>query len=171
MKNKLKRIKLKEEINMKSLVKIWLLVLGMIFAIGLVGFIGKVVLFPVHVLDKTAETGYGIVDKTLNADNVLFNYEQFHDLYQGAKQQAVNITNSKNQISTFKETYGEDASKYTKDVRNDLSFQQQNLEGYLLQYQKIVSEFNSNSQKLNRELFKSKELPYQLPLDYRELGI
>jgi len=156
---------------MKSLIKIWLLVLGMFVAIGVVGFIGKVVLFPVHVLDKTAETGYGIVDKTLNADNAIFNYEQFHDLYQGAKQQAVNISNSKNQINNLQETYGEDASKYPKDVRNDLSFQQQTLEGYLLQYQKIVSEFNSNSKKLNRELFKAKELPYQLPLDYKELGI
>ena len=156
---------------MKSLAKIWLVVLGIIFILGVVGFVGKVVLFPVHVLDKTAETGYGIIDKTLNADNVLFNYEQFHDLYQGAKQQAVNIFNSKNQINNLKETYGEDASKYTKDVRSDLSFQQQTLEGYLLQYQKIVSEFNSNSKKLNRELFKAKELPYQLPLDYKELGI
>jgi len=156
---------------MKSIAKIWLSVLGMFVAIGIVGFIGKVVLFPVHVLDKTAETGYGIVDKTLNADNAIFNYEQFHDLYQGAKQQVVNILNSKNQINNLKETYGEDASKYTKDVRSDLSFQQQNLEGYLLQYQKIVSEYNSNSKKLNRELFKSKELPYQLPLDYKELGI
>jgi len=156
---------------MKSIAKIWLLVLGMFVAIGVIGFIGKVVLFPVHVLDKTAETGYGIVNKTLNADNAIFNYEQFHDLYQGAKQQTVNITNSKNQINMLKETYGEDASKYPKDVRNDLSFQQQTLEGYLIQYQKIVSEFNSNSKKLNRELFKSKELPYQLPLDYKELGI
>ena len=156
---------------MKSLGKIWLAVLGMIFAIGLVGFIGKVVLFPVHVLSKTAETGYGIIDKTLNADNAIFNYEQFHDLYQGAKQQAINISNSKNQINNLKETYGEDASKYPKDVRNDLSFQQQNLEGYLIQYQKIVSEFNSNSKKLNRELFKAKDLPYQLPMDYKELGI
>jgi len=156
---------------MKSIAKIWLLVLGMFVAIGVVGFVGKVVLFPVHVLDKTAETGYGIIDKTLNADNAIFNYEQFHDLYQGAKQQAINISNSKNQINNLKETYGEDASKYPKDVRNDLSFQQQNLEGYLIQYQKIVSEFNSNSKKLNRELFKAKDLPYQLPMDYKELGI
>jgi len=156
---------------MKSIAKIWLSVLGIVFILGVVGFVGKAVLFPVHVLDKTAETGYGIVDKTLNADNVLFNYEQFHDLYQGAKQQAVNISNSKTQINNLKETYGEDASKYPKDVRSDLSFQQQTLEGYLLQYQKIASEFNSNSKKLNRELFKAKELPYQLPLDYKELGI
>lgn len=156
---------------MKSLGKIWLMVLGIIIIFGVVGFIGKAVLFPVHVLDKTAKTGYGIVDKTLNADNALFNYEQFHDLYQGAKQQVMNISNCKSQINNLKETYGEDASKYPKDVRNDLSFQQQTLEGYLLQYQKIVTEFNSNSQKLNRELFKSKDLPYQLPLDYKELGI
>jgi len=156
---------------MKSIAKIWLAVLGVVFIFGVVGFVGKAILFPVHVLDKTAETGYGIVDKTLNADNAIFNYEQFHDLYQGAKQQAMNITNCKNQINNLKETYGEDASQYPKYVRSDFAFQQQNLEGYLLQYQKIVSEFNSNSKKLNRELFKAKELPYQLPLDYNELGI
>jgi len=36
-----------------------------------------------------------------------------------------------------------------------------------MMYQKIVQEYNADSQKLNRNLFKSKSLPYMLPDDYK----
>lgn len=154
---------------MKTSTKVWLWILGIGFVFGIFGLILKVVLLPSYVANKAVDTGYGIVDKTLNADNALFNYEQFYDLYQGAKQQTINIKNCQTQIDNIKKIYGEDSSKWTKDIRNELAFQQQTLEGFQMQYQKIVSEYNSNSQKLNRNLFKAKELPYELPLNYMEI--
>ena len=156
---------------MKTSTKVWLWILGIGIIFGIFGLIFKTVLLPSYAANKTVDTGYGIVDKTMNADNALFNYEQFYDLYQGAKQQVMNINNCQKQIDNLKKTYGEDSSKWTKDIRNDLAFQQQTIEGYLMQYQKIISEYNSNSQKLNRNLFKAKELPYELPLNYKELVI
>lgn len=156
---------------MKTSTKVWLWIIGIGIVFGIFGLIFKIVLFPSYVANKAVDTGYGIVDKTMNADNALFNYEQYYDLYQGAKQQVMNINNCQKQIDNLKKTYGEDTSKWTKDIRNDFAFQQQTIEGYLMQYQKIVSEYNSNSQKLNRNLFKAKELPYELPLNYKELNI
>ena len=70
-------------------------------------------------------------------------------------------------MQTLKDTYGEDAMKWPKDVRGDYSNLQQNIEGYKMMYQKIVQEHNADSQKLNRNLFKSKSLPYMLPDDYK----
>jgi hypothetical protein len=133
------------------------------------GFIGKAILFPAKVANNVADTAIGVVDKTLNADNALFNYENFHNMYQGAKQQVVNIKNNEKSLTRLKETFGEDVSKWPKDTRQELYHTQQTIDGYKMQYERIASDYNADSKKFNRNLFKDKNLPFELPLDYTQL--
>lgn len=141
---------------------------GILIGFSILGLVVKFVLFPFFVADKVSETTHGVVEKTLNADNALSNYEQFKDLYNGAKQQAMNIQNAEESIAKIKETYGESTS-WPEDIRDEYNFQNQTIEGYKQQYQRTVSDYNSNASKLNRNLFKDKNLPSELPLDYNEL--
>lgn len=154
---------------MKKLIfKISMWILGICVLFSIIGLLFKFVLFPFFVVDKASETAHGVVEKTLNADNALFNYENFKDLYNGAKQQVMNIQSTEASIQTLKDTYGE-PSTWTKDIRYDYTFLNQSLEGYKQQYQRTVSDYNSDASKLNRNLFKDKNLPSELPLDYKEL--
>lgn len=149
--------------------KIYFKIIGLLLLLGIAIAGIKIAFFPAHVANQAIDAGYGVVDKTLNADNILSNYEQFHDQYQGAKQQAMNIATGEKHLSSIKDMYGNDATKWTKDIRQDAEFTQQTIDGQIMQYQRIVSDYNSNSKKLNRNLFKDKGLPYELPLDYHNL--
>lgn len=113
-------------------------------------------------------TAHDVVKKTLDADNVLTNYEMYKDLYNGAKQQVVNIHNAEESMKHIKDTYGEPTT-WPKDVRAQYDNYNQTLEGLKMQYNRTVSDYNSNSTKLNRNLFKDKNLPSELPLDYSQL--
>jgi hypothetical protein len=149
---------------MKHVAKILLI----LFAFTFLGVGIKLFFFPAHVAEKTVETAEGVVDQTLNADNAIANYEQFKDGYNGAKAMAQNIANSEKSIVDLKDWYGE-ADTWTKDMREEYAFLNQTMEGYKMQYQSIVKDYNSNSSKLNRNLFKDSDLPAELPLDYKEI--
>ncbi|MCL1700731.1 hypothetical protein [Lysinibacillus sp. Bpr_S20] len=153
---------------MKKATKYTLAFIGGIIAISIIGLVLKLLLFPLFVAEKASETTHGVVEQTLNADNALTNYEQFKDLYNGAKQQVMNIESTEKQIQQLKVTYGE-PKDWSKDIRNENSFLNKTLEGYKQQYQRTVSDYNSNASKLNRNLFKDKNLPSELPLDYSQL--
>jgi len=153
----------------KTGIKLWMWFIIALVAISVLGFVGKIILFPAKVAQNAADTAYGVVDKTLNADNALFNYENFHNMYQGAKQQVVNIKNNEKSLNSLKETFGEDTSKWSKDTRQEYYHIKQTIDGYKMQYESIVSRYNADSQKFNRNLFKDKDLPYELPLDYNQL--
>ncbi|MFC8686049.1 hypothetical protein [Brevibacillus porteri] len=150
--------------------KVVLIWIGVLLFLLLAGLLAKSILFPAHVANKAADTAYGVVDKTLNAENALYNYENFQNLYQGAKQQASNIENAKSSIKRLKEVYGEDTSTWDKEATEQLNLALQNIDGYAMQYQRIVAEYNADSKKLNRNLFKDKELPYELPISHEELN-
>jgi len=141
---------------------------AVVIGILLTSLFMRVVLFPAHVADKAMDTAEGVVDQTLNANNALFNYENFKDLYNGAKAQKANIENTLKKMDDLKEMYGE-PTEWTKDIREEHSFMKDTLSGYEMQYQSLVKEYNSDSSKLNRNLFKDNNLPEELPLDYSEI--
>jgi len=147
--------------------KIFLIGLAIIFSLGFISAGLGLITLPGHVASNSVQTAHDVVDKTINVNNALFNYEEFFNKYEGVKMEVINIKNTEKSIQTLKDTYGEDATKWPKDVRGDYSNLQQNIEGYKMMYQKIVQEYNADSQKLNRNLFKSKSLPYMLPDDYK----
>jgi len=147
--------------------KILLIGLVILFSLGFIGAGLGIITLPGHVASNSVQTVHDVVDKTINADNALFNYEEFFNKYEGAKMQAINIKNTEKAIQILKDIYGSDAIKWPKDVRGDYSNLQQNIEGYKMMYQKITQEYNADSQKFNRNLFKSKSLPYMLPDDYK----
>jgi uncharacterized protein YggE len=153
---------------MKSATKAWVLGIGIVLLLSVAIIVTKIVFFPTHVANKAVDTAHGVVDKTLNADNAISNYEMFKDLYNSAKAQAQNIKNTQKSIDDLKAMYG-DPSTWSKDIREEYNYLRQNLDGYLMQYQSIVKEYNSNSSKINRNLFKDKNLPSELPLDYTQL--
>jgi len=147
--------------------KIFFIGLAIIFSLGFVSAGLGIITLSGHVASNSVQTAHDVVDKTINADNAVFNYEAFFNKYEGAKMQVKNINNTEKSIQTLKDTYGIDATKWPKDVRGDYSNLQQTIEGYKMMYQKVVQEYNSDSQKLNRNLFKAKSLPYMLPDDYK----
>lgn len=144
------------KINKK--VSIVLIVLGL--------FVGGIV---VNLLMTASNSSQEVVEKTLDADNVISNYEQFKDDYNGAKAVAQNVKMAESSMDEIREMYGE-PDTWDKDTRKEYNFQKQTRDGLLMQYQSIVKTYNANSEKLNRNVFKDSDLPYTLPLEISELN-
>lgn len=149
---------------MSKIVKYAFAAIGILLLLAIFGLFVRAVFFPVNVAGKVMDTTAGVVDKTLNADNVLFNYEMFHDLYNGTLQLKANIEQVDKQIADLKAEYSKPTSQWDKEGRKRLSFLEDTRNGYLMQYNRNAADYNSNASKLNRKLFKDRSLPYQIEL-------
>lgn len=110
--------------------------IGMIIiATILLGLGLRILFFPVHVANRVIDTAEGVVDKTLNARNAVFNYEWFHDLYQGANQQLANISQVDKQIADLRDEYGgKPRAEWDRYGKERLSFLEDTRNGYIMAY-------------------------------------
>lgn len=98
-----------------------------------------------------------VVNKTLETNNILHNYEYFKDAYQAYQAKLPQITERAGYLAA--ETDADE--KYR--LRIELSAVQQSC-------RELAAEYNSNSSKLNRNLFKDRSLPHELSLAACETG-
>lgn len=101
----------------------------------------------------TAATAPGrVIQQTLETDNIINNYEWFHDVH--AAWQA-----KQGQIATHKDLVNGATSDGEKSRLNiELAAMKQTC-------RELVTEYNANSTKSNREIFKGTEAPEELILD------
>ncbi len=103
----------------------------------------------VHYCNKAQQ----VVDKTLDANNVINTYEWFFDNKAAFDSRLAQIKSFKEMI---KESKGEEKSK----LKMELSAMQQSC-------RELANKYNGNSQKLNQKIFKDKE---QLPSNLDSLA-
>lgn len=90
-----------------------------------------------------------VINKTLQTDNIIFNYERFFDINANYKARIGQIK----QYKTFFESEKDPAEKTR--LRTEMAAMQQSCRD-------LANEYNADSQKMNRSLFKDKDLPYEL---------
>lgn len=146
-----------KEVGWTAKTVFWKLVLpvaGLLLAIGAVGWGIRLLTLPARTIGNLAE-------KTLNADNVLYNYEWF-------KQQQQSVTAADEQIviavaaaDTFKADAG---PRDTWDYIDKQEFARLNavLLGLRNHRQNLVADYNARSRMANRNIFKGRELPETL---------
>ena len=90
-----------------------------------------------------------VVNKTLQTNNIIFNYERFFDMnasFQARRAQYL-------QYKGFLVTETDPAEKIK--LRTEMAAIQQSC-------RELATKYNADSEKLNRSLFKDKDLPYTL---------
>jgi len=120
--------------------------LAVLFGVSVVGVLMNTVLFPAKIANTAINSAGNIVTKTLNADNVIHNYEWFYDT-SGA------IIARVGQINSHKSLVDEASDPSERSVLNmELAAMKQTC-------RELVTKYNVNSEKANRSLFKSNGLP------------
>ena len=114
--------------------------------------LGFVISFVAGLLNVASQP-MKVVEKTMNADNIIHKYEWFHDTY---TQQAARV----NQIGQFKVFLREESDKEERQrLRMEMAAQQ-------MSCRDLVAKYNANSEKVNVSLFKGWSLPGSLnPVD------
>jgi len=96
-----------------------------------------------------------VINKVVTADNILHNYEWFYDVLHKVKARQGQIKQHKGFLKS------EADSKEKRRLRIELAAMQQSCRD-------LVEQYNANSKKLNRRLFKAKDLPYQIDINQCE---
>lgn len=90
-----------------------------------------------------------VINKTLQTDNIIFNYERFFDVN-------ANFTSRVAQVKQYKEFLATETEPTEKvRLRTEMAAMQQSC-------RELATKYNADSQKMNRSLFKDKDLPYTL---------
>lgn len=108
-----------------------------------------------------ARTAKDIIQKTLNADNVLANYEWFKQQYNDYLAINKKIAESDSSVSKFERNAGA-RTNWTFEDKNEHSRLSSISDGLKYQKADIVAKYNARSKMLNRELFKTSDLPAEL---------
>jgi hypothetical protein len=109
-----------------------------------------------------ANTVKDIAKKTLSADNVLQNYEWFKQQYQDYMGIGDKITQADSAVKQFKRDLPKSRTEWSFDDKNEYDRLNSIYTGFQYQRVDIAKKYNARSRMLNRELFKTKELPDSL---------
>ena len=99
-----------------------------------------------------------IIENTVNADNVIYNYEWFHNTYEDIQATDVKIANAEKAVKQFKTDAGERTNWdfSDKEEYSRLNSVLLGLQNYRVS---IVAKYNARSKMVNRKIFKGKTAP------------
>ena len=128
--------------------------------------IGTVLLFSVviggiNLIMTPVKTAKDIVEKTLDADHVLAEYQFFKQQYSDWKAINVKVARADTSAARFKRDAGP-RSEWGFEDKNEMSRLNSIADGLRYQREDIESKYNAKSQMLNKNLFKTNDLPAKL---------
>lgn len=126
-------------------VKTGLLVTGAVISIIVVGSLVSIVTSPLRTVS-------GVIERTMNPDNVLSTYEAFHDRWKGYEARLGQIAETRADLAN--ETNAGEKAR----LRVDLGAQRQSC-------REIAAAYNANAIKTNRSIFLGREAPASLNME------
>lgn len=127
-------------------------VIGVVIGVSALGLLVKAIFFPMNVLQKEFQLGSDTVDKTLTADNAIYNYEWFK-----TQKEEIDATNKKLEIAVL----AADSFDTSAGSRKDWTFEDkgesarlhavaQGIEGAL---KDMIAQYNARLSMANRNIF------------------
>ena len=138
--------------------KIFLEITGIIISIIIVGFVIKIVFFPVNVAQKELQTAYDTVNKTINADNAIYNYEWFKQTKQDIDAIGRKYNNACVSLDDFVKTAGEH-STWTFEDKSEYNRLNAVKLGIKNQLEQVIANYNARASMANRAIFADSILP------------
>lgn len=140
-------------------------ILGVLFGfitffviILIAGFLIKIVFFPVKVLNNEIQTGYDIVDKTINANNAIYNYEWFKQTYEDIQAKKKQYDNACINYDEFLKSAGDRKDWTFEDKTEDSRLRSVKL-GLQNSLEQIIADYNARTKMANRNIFVNGLLP------------
>lgn len=132
------------------------------FAVVGIGLAVWLVFVGVGWLTQPVRTASTIREKTGNADNVLYQYEHFHDLCAGVAATDKKIAAKDAEIKAYDKRHpdGDKSDAYQAAPKRDRLDTE--LTGLTQNRADLVEQYNADSAKANRSMFKDRSLPERL---------
>lgn len=145
-----------------KLIGIIITALAVLFGVGvafsIIGFVTGVISLPFHAAGNIVDTGHGVIDATLNADNAIYNYHWFIEQRESIVAVESKIRIAQDSLSAFTSAAGE-RSTWTFEDKTEAARLQSVKQGLQSQYESMVAEYNARSQEADRAIFKDGFIP------------
>ena len=105
--------------------------------------------------------GKGVVDRVVNPDAIVTNYEWYEQQYRDIKAAEGQIKDAKDAIKSFKEDSGP-SDKWRFDQREEYARLNSNLQGLKSYKRSLIETYNAKSAMITRNLWKSSTLPHTI---------
>ncbi len=119
--------------------------------------IGGIITFSLGILSQPGK----IIQKTVDADNILYNYEYFKQTYRDVLATDSKIISAQQDLDNFKLDAGE-RDRWTFEDKNESSRLTSVLTGLKNYRQDVVAQYNARAKMLNRKLFMGKDVPPEI---------
>lgn len=127
------------------------------------GLFLRTAFLPVRVVDRAIGTTEGIIDKTLTAENAIFNYEWFKQTYEDIKALNAKTEIAVKAVETFKIEAG-DREKWTFEDKTEYSRLSAIEQGLRSQLEDVMATYNARSKMANRNIFQDGKIPTVLQI-------
>ena len=118
----------------------------------------KLVFFPVHTAQQQLDTAYKTVDKVLDADNAIYNYEWFKQQHEDIQAKKTMLDNASIAVDNFEQTAGE-RSNWTFEDKNEYNRLNTIKLGIKNQLEQMIADYNARSKMATRNIFEDSVLP------------
>ncbi len=122
---------------------------GTLLGIGLVAVVG---VSAVQLATAPMRSATGVVERTLDPNNVIATYERFHDRWKGYEARLRQIAETERNINA------ETDPRERQRLRVDLGAQRQSC-------REIAAGYNADAAKTNRSIFQGREAPATLDME------
>lgn len=141
------------------------LILGLIIAaiIYALGTALRIALLPARVVDRSFSTVEGVIDKTLTADNAIYNYEWFKRQIEAIKATKNKATLAQQNVANFEASAGT-RKDWTFEDKTEYARLSSVAAGLNNQVEDMVAEYNARAKMATRNIFEDGKIPQVLEM-------
>jgi hypothetical protein len=135
-----------------------LLIFGVIagyFVLGYTLVALNIVALPLFKLGSKVQMNYGVIEKTYNPDNAIYNYEWFKQKYEDIQANKTKINNAQLTLDNFELSSGS-RDKWTFEDKNEDARLQTIVLGLKNHQEDLVADYNARAKMANRNIFSDK---------------
>jgi len=135
-----------------SFVKVILLAFGIFILMGILSVAFGIISIPFFLANTVIDSAKGVVTKTADPNNVIYNYEYFKQACQDIKAQDGIIVNAETALQTFETSAGARSTWDYNDKNTDAQLSE-NVTGAKNTQQQMIAEYNARAKMMNRKIF------------------
>lgn len=143
---------------MKDILAFFIIATGIVFGVSILGVGIKTLFFSVNTAQKEVNLAYKAQDKTLDADNAIYNYEWFKQQYEDIEATKKQLDNSSIALDDFEKSAG-DRKDWTFEDKNESSRLRAVKLGIQNSLETLIADYNARSKMANRNIFANSILP------------
>ncbi len=143
-----------EKAEIRRGIVVFALITVAVVVLVFIGLLAKIVFFPTYVAEQSIDTAYEVVDKVMDSDKAIADYEWFKSQEAYIRQCLRNEEIAKEEWDIFKAELPEDRDKWDRDDKTEEASLRNSYYALQKLTNKAMEDYNARSSMTTRSVFK-----------------